>query len=87
MIDTVRAAVGDRGVYVMDRGGDRINLFKPFLDRKMRFIVRLVGDRDLKFRGRLRKAEDLARGCPVRYAERLVREEKSRDEHGPDKPL
>ena len=79
VIDTVRAAVGDRGVYVMDRGGDRINLFKPFLDRKMRFIVRLVGDRDLKFRGRLRKAEDLARGCPVRYAERLVREENGKE--------
>jgi len=79
VIDTVRAAVGDRGVYVMDRGGDRINLFKPFLDRKMRFIVRLVGDRDLKFRGRLRKAEDLARGCPARYAERLVREENGKE--------
>ena len=79
VIDTVRAAVGDRGVYVMDRGGDRINLFKPFLDRKMRFIVRLVGDRDLMFRGRLRKAEDLARGCPVRYAERLVREENGKE--------
>lgn len=79
VIDTVRAAVGDRGVYVMDRGGDRINLFKPFLDRKMRFIIRLVGDRDLKFRGRLRKAEDLARGCPVRYAERLVREENGKE--------
>jgi len=79
VIDTVRAAVGDRGVYVMDRGGDRINLFKPFLDRKMRFIVRLVGDRDLKFRGRLRKAEDLAHGCPVRYAERLVREENGKE--------
>jgi len=79
VIDTVRAAVGHHGVYVIDRGGDRINLFKPFLDRKMRFIVRLVGSRDLKFRGRLRKAEDLARGCPMRYAERLVREENGKE--------
>jgi len=79
VIDTVRAAVGDHGVYVIDRGGDRINLFKPFLDRKMRFIVRLVGNRDLKFRGRLRKAEDLARGCPMRYADRLVREENGKE--------
>ena len=75
VIDTVRAAVGDRGIYVIDRGGDRIKLFNPFLDRKMRFIARLVGERDLIFRGRRRQTLDLARGCSMRYAETLVREE------------
>ena len=75
VVDTVRAATGGRGIYVMDRGGDRIKLLNPFLERKMRFIARLVGDRDLIFRGQRRQALDLARGCPMRYAETLVREE------------
>ena len=75
VIDTVRAATGERGIYVIDRGGDRIKLFNPFLDRKIRFIARLVGERDLIFRGRYRQARDLARGCAMRYAETLVREE------------
>lgn len=75
VIDTVRAATGGRGIYVIDRGGDRIKLFNPFLERKMRFIARLVGDRDLIFRGQRRQAADLARGCSMRYAERLIHEE------------
>jgi hypothetical protein len=75
VIDTVRAAVEGRGIYVIDRGGDRIKLFNPFLDRKMRFIARLVGDRHLLFRGRPRLAADLARGCRMLHAETLVREE------------
>lgn len=75
VIDTVRAAVDERGIYVIDRGGDRIKLFNPFLERKMRFIARLVGERDLIFRGRRRQAFDLARGCSMRYAETLVRED------------
>jgi hypothetical protein len=75
VIDTVRAATDGRGIYVIDRGGDRIKLFNPFLERKMRFIARLVGNRDLVFRGQCRQAEELARGCSMRYAETLVHEE------------
>jgi hypothetical protein len=75
VIDTVRAAVGARGVYVIDRGGDRIKLFNPFLDRKMRFIARLVGDRHLLYHGRPCLAADLARDCRMLHAETVVREE------------
>ena len=74
VIDTVRAATDGRGVYVIDRGGDRMELFGPFLDRKMHFIVRQVGNRHLLFRGAHHDVRDLARGCTMRYAERLVRE-------------
>lgn len=75
VIDTVRAATNGKGIYVIDRGGDRIKLFNPFLDRKIRFIARLVGDRDLIFRGQHRQAAELARGCSMRYAETIVHEE------------
>jgi hypothetical protein len=75
-VDTVRAAAKDRGIWVMDRGGDRKNLIKPFLDREMRFIVRLVGNRNLVAKGRKVLAERLAEGCPLFYAETIIKEEK-----------
>jgi hypothetical protein len=64
---------------VLDRGGDRGELIKPLLKRKLRFIIRLIGDRHLVFRGRGREALDLARGCPMLYAETIVREEKGEE--------
>jgi len=73
-VDAVRRWTNGRGIYVMDRGGDRENLLHPFLDRQMRFIVRLVGNRDLLFTGRRRRALDIALGCPVWYAEVVVKE-------------
>ena len=78
-VDTVRAAVKDRGIWVMDRGGDRKKLIKPFLDREMRFIVRLVGNRNLVAKGRPVLAERLATGCPLFYAETIIKEEKGEE--------
>lgn len=78
-VDTVRAASGGRGIWVMDRGGDREKLLKPFLDREMRFIVRLVGNRNLVARGRKVLAENLAEGCQLLYAETIVKEEKGNE--------
>lgn len=75
IVDTIRGPTQGRGIYVMDRGGDRIRLFDPLLARGLRFIVRLTGDRDLLFRGRLRLAKDIAAGCPMRFADRIVKEE------------
>lgn len=75
IVDTIRGPTAGRGIYVMDRGGDRIKLFEPLLSRGLRFIVRLTGDRDLVFRGRLRAARDVAKDCPLRYADRIVKED------------
>jgi hypothetical protein len=74
LIDTVAAATDKRGIYVLDRGGDRSRLYLPLLERGLRFIVRLVGDRHLRVRGRSRSARELAHGVPLRYAETVVRE-------------
>jgi len=46
-IDRVMEGIGPKGIWAMDRGGDRSRLLKGFLERKLRFVVRLVGDRDL----------------------------------------
>jgi len=73
-VDTVTEHCGMRGIWVADRGMDRKNVFNPLLDRQLRFIVRLRGDRNLHFRGRCRLAEDIARGCPSYYQETVVKE-------------
>jgi len=74
-VDAVRRWTSGRGIWVMDRGGDRENLLHPFLERQMRFIVRLVGNRDLLFRGRKRAALEIAQQCPVWYAEVITKQE------------
>ena len=74
IIDMVADATERRGVYVLDRGGDRMKLYQPLLARGLRFIIRLCGDRHLVVRGRCRRAEDVARGVRMRYAETVVRE-------------
>ncbi|UCD58272.1 MAG: transposase [Candidatus Hydrogenedentota bacterium] len=76
-VDCVRRRVGHRGIWVMDRGGDRRKLFAPFLERGMRFIIRLEGHRHLEYRGRNVPGTDLAASCPTPYAERIIREESS----------
>jgi len=43
----LKAATGGRGVWVMDRGGDRPEVFKPLLLIQRRWIVRLRQDRKL----------------------------------------
>ena len=51
-VDTVRMHVGGRGIWVVDRGGDRINLFAPLLERRARFLVRLAGSRHVVYNGK-----------------------------------
>lgn len=74
IIDTIAAATDHRGVYVLDRGGDRMRLYEPLLARGLRFIIRLRGDRHVVVRGRSRLAAEVARGVRMRYAETVVRE-------------
>jgi hypothetical protein len=63
-MDRVVEGIGLKGIWAMDRGGDRSRLFKGFLDRKIRFVVRLVGDRDLMLQdGQKKSALKIAWGC------------------------
>jgi len=78
-VDRVRAHTKDRGIWVMDRGGDRGLLLKPFMDREMRFIVRMRGDRYVIYRGRSREMVSVAEGCPLPYAEIIVRVDEGKE--------
>ncbi len=46
-IDAVMQHVGKRGIWVIDRGADRIKLFTPLLQKEARFLVRMIGNRHL----------------------------------------
>jgi len=72
-MDAVIAHVGRRGLWVMDRGGDRINLFEPMLDRQLRFLFRLVGNRHLVYNGHKRLAAEVASGCRALHAKPITR--------------
>lgn len=77
-ISLVNNYTAGRGIWVMDRGGDRDRLFTPLLkaEAKKRFIVRLVGTRHLLYRRKAFSAQELARGCECPYRETIVKGEK-----------
>jgi uncharacterized short protein YbdD (DUF466 family) len=66
-VDTVMRHVGNKGIFVYDRGGDRINLFGPLLDKHARFLIRLVGTRNLVFNRQIMRADEVARRCPCPF--------------------
>lgn len=72
-IDKVSGTVSNRGIWVIDRGGDRENLFVPLLENKRRFLIRLVGNRNLIQGGKTALAEDIARDCPCPHRETIVK--------------
>lgn len=72
-VGLVSEAVERRGIWVIDRGGDRGLLYDPLLDDKLRFIIRMTGDRHLLWRGKKRIARELAANCGAPYAVKVTR--------------
>lgn len=73
MIDTVAGKVRNRGIWVIDRGGDRKNLFIPMLEKGHRFLVRLVGNRNLICGRTIELASKMAEECMCPYSETIVK--------------
>jgi hypothetical protein len=80
-VDAVRQHVGNRGVWVLDRGADRIKLFKPLLERKARFVVRMIGDRHLLVGKQKRLALDIAVNCSTPFAVSITRMQHGHEKH------
>jgi hypothetical protein len=78
-VEELSRNIGKRGIYVIDRGGDREKLLYPFLEGEKRFLIRLVGNRHLVYRGKKRAAYDLACSCPLPYADRIIKEERGKE--------
>jgi len=72
-VDAVRAHAGNRGIWVMDRGGDRANLIEPLLDRGARFLIRQAGNRHLVYNGKTLSAVEVAKGCRCKHRKPIVR--------------
>ena len=68
-----------RGIWVVDRGGDRRKLYRPFLDMQLRFIIRLMGSRHVVCGGRQVLVRELAKKCPMLYADRVVKEDDGKE--------
>lgn len=51
-IETVSSQVQDKGIWRIDRSGDRRKLFNFLLHTKKRFIIKLVGNRHILYRGK-----------------------------------
>jgi len=78
-IDKVSEATAKKGIWVLDRGGDRDYLFKHFLANHLSFIVRLKKTRNLVYKGKEHPDLELAMTCPLPYAERIVKQEKGKE--------
>lgn len=74
-IREVSEGVRKRGIWVMDRGGDRDYLYHYLLHNKLRFLLRVRGDRGLRTAQGVESAVDLARSCPTLFYETVVKEE------------
>jgi len=72
-VDAVGKQVHGRGIWVIDRGGDRKEVIVPLANDGARFIIRLRGDRDLVCGTTRASALELARDCPCPYTETVVK--------------
>ncbi|MGC9424161.1 transposase [Vibrio sp.] len=76
IINTISEAVNKRGIYVIDRGGDRNKIYKHLLSNELEFIIRMVGKRDLVVRGKRKNALQLAASCPMFFSDQIIKETK-----------
>lgn len=76
-MSAISGATEKRGVWVLDRGGDRRELYRDLVpeNKGRRFIVRLKGDRHLLCGRQRASALCLSHGCSLPYAETIIREE------------
>ncbi|MDO5317032.1 MAG: transposase [bacterium] len=67
VVDSICAETKRRGIYVYDRGGDRIEFFLYFLRKGLDFIVRLIKTRRLVWKKHIMEVEQVARICHTPY--------------------
>jgi hypothetical protein len=73
-IDLVRTHTQGRGIWTVDRGGDRKKLLEPLLDRHERFVIRSTGRRFVIDRKNVsRSVAELGARCRLRHQARIVK--------------
>ena len=81
VMERVYAATNSRGVFVIDRGGDRGVLYDGLLNKEapFRFIIRQRGDRLLLDGSKLRLTLELAETCKTPYQEMVIKEKDGKE--------
>jgi hypothetical protein len=73
-IDLLRSHTQGRGIWALDRGGDRKKLLEPLLDRGERFVIRSTGRRFVVDRKHIKRSVvELGAKCRLRYQARIVK--------------
>ncbi len=73
-VDRLRAHTRGRGIWVIDRGGDRKKLLEPLLERGERFVIRSTGQRSVINRRKQRvTVHALGACCRLRYQARVIK--------------
>jgi len=82
LIDTVSARIGDKGIYAIDRGGDRGKLYDKFLEKgkEKRFVIRLEKTRDLLHKGVRKNGYLLATLLPCPHQTVIIKYEEGKEE-------
>ena len=79
-VDLVRTYTQGRGIWTVDRGGDRKKLLEPLLDRHERFVIRSTGRRFVIDRKNVRgSVAELGAKCRLRHQARIVKIEEGQE--------
>jgi hypothetical protein len=82
VIDGVGAHIGKRGIYAIDRGGDRGKLYDKFLEQgnEKRFVIRLAKNRDLVHKGVKKNCSLLASALPCPHKAVIIKYEEGKEQ-------
>ncbi|PYV32892.1 MAG: hypothetical protein DMG22_11875 [Acidobacteria bacterium] len=73
-VDRIRSHTQGRGIWAIDRGGDRKKLLEPLLERGERFVIRSTGQRSVINRQRRKvTVHHLGACCRLRYQARVIK--------------
>jgi Transposase DDE domain len=73
-VDLIRSHTQGRGIWVIDRGGDRKKLLEPLLERTERFVIRSTGRRSVIDRRNLcGTVAEVAGRCRLTHKARVVK--------------
>ena len=73
-VDLIRTHTQGRGIWTIDRGGDRKKLLEPLLDRGERFVIRSTGKRTVIDRRKLQgSVAEVAGRCRLRHQARVIK--------------
>jgi len=82
VIETVGAHIGNKGIYAIDRGGDRGKLYDKLLEegKEKRFVIRLAQSRDLIHKGVKKNCRLLASTLPCPHETVIIKYEEGKEE-------